>query len=69
LAKFSTFSRLNLGSPSTDASPGGIPSVGSQDVIGAHFDEMRPAWGTAEDIDFDAWFNETFYSLQEPLQL
>lgn len=69
LAKFSTFSRLNLGSPSTDASPGGIPSVGSQDVIGAHFDEMRPTWGTAEDIDFDAWFNETFYSLQEPLQL
>ncbi|KAJ5997633.1 hypothetical protein N7522_009293 [Penicillium canescens] len=69
LAKFSTFSRLNLGSPSTEASPGGIPVVDSQDVIGAHFDEMRPTWGTAEDIDFDAWFNETFYSLQGPLQL
>jgi hypothetical protein len=68
LAKFSSFTRLNLGPDTPEASLGRFSDMDTQDVIGAHFEQMQPAWDTAEDIDFDAWFNGTFHSLQDPLQ-
>ncbi|KAJ5782868.1 hypothetical protein N7457_004642 [Penicillium paradoxum] len=68
LAKFSTFTRMNLGPDTPDTSVGRFSNSDSQDVIGAHFTEMQPAWDTAQDIDFDAWFSETFHALQDPLQ-
>ncbi|KAJ5952339.1 uncharacterized protein N7479_010752 [Penicillium vulpinum] len=68
LAKFSTFTRMNLGPDTPDTSVSRFSNADSQDVIGAHFNEMQPAWDTAEDIDFDAWFNGTFHTLNDPLQ-
>ncbi|KAI2732355.1 transcriptional regulator family: Fungal Specific TF [Penicillium roqueforti] len=68
LAKFSTFTRMNLGPDSPNTSVSRFSNSGPQDVIGAHFNEMQPAWDTAEDIDFDAWFNGTFHTLHDPLQ-
>ncbi|CAG8921005.1 unnamed protein product [Penicillium salamii] len=67
LAKFSSFTRLNLSPDTPETSVGRFSDIDSEDVIGAHFDQMQPAWDTAEDIDFDAWFNGTFHSLQDPL--
>lgn len=67
LAKFSSFTRLNLGPDTPETSLNRFSDVDPEDVIGAHFDQMQPAWDTAEDIDFDAWFSGTFHSLQEPL--
>ncbi|KAJ5468802.1 hypothetical protein N7475_006554 [Penicillium sp. IBT 31633x] len=68
LAQFSTFTRMNLGPDTPDTSAGRFSNAGSQDVIGAHFTEMQPDWDTAQDVDFDAWFNQTFHTLQDPLQ-
>ncbi|KAJ5496915.1 hypothetical protein N7463_008902 [Penicillium fimorum] len=68
LAKFSTFTRMNLGPETPDTSVSRFSNSDPQDVIGAHFNEMQPAWDTAEDIDFDAWFNGTFHTLHDPLQ-
>ncbi|CAI7652819.1 unnamed protein product [Penicillium glandicola] len=68
LAKFSTFTRMNLGPDTPDTSAGIFLDADPQDLIGAHFNEMQPAWDTAEDIDFDAWFNGTFHTLHDPLQ-
>ncbi|CRL29299.1 Fungal transcriptional regulatory protein, N-terminal [Penicillium camemberti] len=68
LAKFSTFTRMNIGPDTPDTSASRFSNADSQDVIGAHFNEMQPAWDTAEDIDFDAWFNGTFHTLHDPLQ-
>jgi hypothetical protein len=68
MAKFSSFTRLNLGPDTPEASVGRFSDMDTEDVIGAHFEQMQPAWDTAEDIDFDAWFNGTFHSLQDPLQ-
>jgi hypothetical protein len=67
LAKFSSFTRLHLGPDTPESSVGRFSDMDTQDVIGAHFEQMQPAWDTAEDIDFDAWFNGTFHSLQDPL--
>ena len=67
LAKFSSITRLNLGPDTPEASVSRSSDMDTQDVIGAHFEQMHPAWDTAEDIDFDAWFNGTFHSLQDPL--
>jgi hypothetical protein len=68
LAKFSTFTRMNLGPDTPDTSVSRFSNSDPQDVIGAHFNEMQPAWDTAEDIDFDAWFNGTFHTLHDPLR-
>ncbi|KAJ5479297.1 hypothetical protein N7530_004806 [Penicillium desertorum] len=68
LAKFSTFTRMNLGPDTPETSVNKFSNADAQDVIGAHFNEMQPAWDTAEDIDFDAWFNGTFHTLHDPLQ-
>ncbi|KAJ5423855.1 Monooxygenase FAD-binding [Penicillium cf. griseofulvum] len=68
LAKFSTFTRINLGPNTPDTSVSRFSNSDPQDVIGAHFNEMQPAWDTAEDIDFDAWFNGTFHTLHDPLR-
>ncbi|KAJ5120514.1 Monooxygenase FAD-binding [Penicillium bovifimosum] len=65
LAKFSTFARMSLGPDTSDTAVGGFSNAGSQDVIGTQFDEIPP-W--PQDIDFDAWFTETFHTLPEPLQ-
>lgn len=68
LAKFSTFTRMNLGPDTPDTSVGRFSNSDSAEIINAHFTEMQPAWDTAQDIDFDAWFNETFHALHDPLQ-
>ncbi|KAK4870435.1 hypothetical protein LT330_004783 [Penicillium expansum] len=68
LAKFSTFTRINLGPDTPDTTVSRFSNTDPQDVIGAHFNEMQPVWDTAEDIDFDAWFNGTFHTLHDPLQ-
>ncbi|CAG8904118.1 unnamed protein product [Penicillium egyptiacum] len=68
LAKFSNFTRMNLGPEAPDTTLTKFSNADPQDVIGAHFDEMQPAWDTAEDVDFDAWFNGTFHTLNDPLQ-
>jgi hypothetical protein len=67
LAKFSSFTRLNLGPDTPETSLNRFSDVDPEDVIGAHFDQMQPAWDTAEDVDFDAWFSGTFHSLQDPM--
>ncbi|QQK44268.1 Fungal transcriptional regulatory protein, N-terminal [Penicillium digitatum] len=68
LAKFSTFTRINLTPDTPDASPIRFSNADPHDVISAHFKEMHPAWDTAEDTDFDAWFNGTFCTLHDPFQ-
>ncbi|KAJ5558640.1 transcriptional regulator family: Fungal Specific TF [Penicillium sp. DV-2018c] len=65
LANFSTFTRINLGLDTSDTAVGGFSDAGSQDMIGTKFDEMPP-W--PQDINFDAWFAETFQNLPDPLQ-
>ncbi|KAJ5340579.1 hypothetical protein N7541_009703 [Penicillium brevicompactum] len=67
LAKFSSFTRLNIPPDTPETSVGRFSDMDSGDVIGAHFDQMQPAWDTAEEIDFDAWFSGTFHSLQDSL--
>lgn len=66
LAKFSTFTKSKSGSDAPETLFSGFSDVEFDDVIGAHLDQMQPAWDTAEDIDFDAWFSGTFYSLHDP---
>ncbi|KAJ5580074.1 uncharacterized protein N7459_006059 [Penicillium hispanicum] len=60
---FSTLSKVTMNPYTDEGTPSKTSGCSPEDVIRAEPDEMHLAWDE-EEIDFDAWFNGIFNSLQ-----